>query len=111
MRERKDARRVAPPGRRAARMTEAAHCSVPSRAAPAVLPLRPKRVRQGFERTLTVPRIAFVVGVERLRLEGEEERPPFVARVFDEQRAVLVDAVVLFVRTRVALVHVDVVDA
>ena len=56
--------------------------------------------------------IAVVVGVERLALEGDEDRAPGAVGEVHEQRAVLERPVVLRVRAvRVALVHVDVVDS
>src|SRR5262245_44710911 len=56
-------------------------------------------------------RIAFIVGIESLRLKCEEEGSPLVAGVFDENGAVLVNAVIPLPFAGVALVHVDVVDA
>src|SRR5262249_31282372 len=56
-------------------------------------------------------RIAFTIGIESLRLECEEEGSPLVARVFNENGAVLVDAVITLPFTGVTLVHVNVVDA
>src|SRR5262245_37985471 len=56
-------------------------------------------------------RIAFIVGIESLRLKCEEEGSPLVAGVFYENGAVLVYAVIPLPFAGVALVHVDVVDA
>src|SRR5207248_11749896 len=53
-----------------------------------------------------------VVRAPGLRLEGQEDgHPALVGRELEEQRAVLIDAVVLGEIGVVALVHVDVVDA
>src|SRR5262245_29407207 len=56
-------------------------------------------------------RIAFIIGIESLRLECEEEGSPLVTGIFNENGAVLVNAVITLPFAGVALIHVDVVDA
>ena len=55
-------------------------------------------------------RIAMGIRIERLGLEGEEKRLPGIARVFDEQCAILEHAVVTFPLAPVPLIHVNIMN-